>query len=295
MPMSVEAPHLTDERLLLLVDGELHPRRAQAARRHLRACAPCRTRFEQIEASAAEFGHAYLKDRAAETPNPGPLRHALRAQLADIGQEGRPAPSWAVACAILLGVLVGVEFLSSRSGPAPGLGNPHTGAKPIAYLTPGATRPVGATDLCARQGATTRRISPQVRLAVVRDYSMEHVPAHDYELDYLITPELGGSDDRRNLWPERYSSDVWNARVKDELERLLPNLVCAGTLPLAAAQRDMATDWIAAYKKYFHTDRPLHTYPSLTLADTEDDRVRDVMPDLGALKLPTPRHDDTQP
>jgi hypothetical protein len=25
----------------------------------------------------------------------------------------------------------------------------------------------------------------------------------------------------------------------------------------AAAQRDIATDWIAAYKKYFHTDRPL--------------------------------------
>ena len=50
---------------------------------------------------------------------------------------------------------------------------------------------------------------------------------------------------------------MWNARVKDELERLLPNLVCAGTLPLATAQRDMATDWIAAYKKYFHTDRPV--------------------------------------
>jgi hypothetical protein len=293
--MSVDAPHLTDERLLLLVDGELQPRRAEAARRHLHACASCRTRFEQIEASAAEFEHAYRHDRAAETPNPGALRHALRAQLADIGQQSRPAPSWAVACAILLGVLLGVEFLSSRSGPAAGPGSPHTGARPIAYLTPGATRRVAATDLCAMKSATTRRISPQVRQAVIRDYNMDRVPAHDYELDYLITPELGGSDDRRNLWPERYSSDVWNARVKDELERLLPNLVCAGTLPLATAQRDMATDWIAAYKKYFHTDRPLHAYPPLTLVDTEDDRVPGVMPDRGSLELPTPRHDYTQP
>jgi hypothetical protein len=145
------------------------------------------------------------------------------------------------------------------------------------------------------KSATTRRISPQVRQAVIRDYNMDRVPAHDYELDYLITPELGGSDDRRNLWPERYSSDVWNARVKDELERLLPNLVCAGTLPLATAQRDMATDWIAAYKKYFHTDRPLHTYPPLTPVDAEDDRVPGVMPDRGSLELPTPRHDYTQP
>ena len=293
--MSVDAPHLTDERLLLLVDGELQPRRAGAARRHLHACASCRTRFEQIEASAAEFGHAYRHDRAEETPSAGALRHALRAQLADIGQQSRPAPSWAVACAILLVGLLGVEFLSSRSGPAAGPGGPHIGARPIAYLTPGATRRVAATDLCAMKSATARRISPQLRQAVVRDYSMERVPAHDYELDYLITPELGGSDDRRNLWPERYSSDVWNARVKDELERLLPNLVCAGALPLATAQRDMATDWIAAYKKYFHTDRPLHTYPPLTLVDTEDDRVPGVMPDLGSLELPTPRHDYTQP
>jgi len=293
--MSVDATHLTDERLLLLVDGELQPRRAEAARRHLHACASCRTRFEQIEASAAEFGYAYRQDRAAQSPSPGPVRDALRAQLADIGQRSRPAPSWAVACAILLGVVLGVEFLSSRSGPATGPGAPHTGTRPIAYLTPGATRRVVASDLCAMKGASTRRISPQLRQAVVRDYSMERVPAHDYELDYLITPELGGSDDRRNLWPERYSSDVWNARVKDELERLLPNLVCAGTLPLATAQRDMATDWIAAYKKYFHTDRPLHTYPPLTLVDTEDDRVPGVMPDPGSLELPTPRHDYTQP
>jgi hypothetical protein len=286
--MSADAPHLTDERLLLLVDGELQPRRAEAARRHLNACGCCRTRFEQIEASAAEFGKAYRHDRAAETPSPGALRHALRAQLADIGQQSRPTPSWAVACAILLGVLLGVEFLSSRSGPAPGPGNPHTGARPIAYLTPGATRRVAATDLCAMKGATTRRISPQLRQAVVRDYRMERVPAHDYELDYLITPELGGSDDRRNLWPERYSSDVWNARVKDELERLLPNLVCAGTLPLATAQRDMATDWIAAYKKYFHTDRPLHTYSPLDLRDS--DGAPDVLPDL-SFELPAPRSD----
>jgi hypothetical protein len=34
-------------------------------------------------------------------------------------------------------------------------------------------------------------------------------------------------------------------------------MVCAGEVDLATAQRDIATDWIAAYKKYFHTDRPL--------------------------------------
>ena len=86
---------------------------------------------------------------------------------------------------------------------------------------------------------------------------MEGLPDADYELDYLITPELGGSSDRRNLWPERYGARVWNARVKDELERLLPTLVCRGAVDLADAQRDIAANWIAAYQKYFHTDRPV--------------------------------------
>ncbi len=75
-------------------------------------------------------------------------------------------------------------------------------------------------------------------------------------MDYLITPELGGANSIRNLWPEPYSI-VWNARVKDELEDRLHDLVCEGKLDLTTAQREISTDWIAAYKKYFHTDRPL--------------------------------------
>jgi hypothetical protein len=34
-------------------------------------------------------------------------------------------------------------------------------------------------------------------------------------------------------------------------------MVCAGKVDLPTAQNDIATDWIAAYKKYFHTDTPL--------------------------------------
>jgi hypothetical protein len=50
---------------------------------------------------------------------------------------------------------------------------------------------------------------------------------------------------------------VWNARVKDELEDRLRQMVCDGSLDLTEAQREIATNWIAAYKKYFRTDRPL--------------------------------------
>lgn len=289
--MSADTPHPSDERLLLLVDGELTPRRAEAARRHLRTCPPCRARFERIEASAGEFGRAYRHGLDGRGVGADPLRDALKTQLAEIHGRAR-GPSWVTACAILIAAVVGLEFVSTRSGPPTLPGNPRATLRPIAYLTPGATRPIAAADLCATRRAATRAIPARVRQAVVRDYSMEHVPAREYELDYLITPELGGSDDRRNLWPERYSSGQWNARVKDELEQLLPRLVCAGTLPLATAQREMATDWVAAYKKYFHTDRPLHAYSSFAPLDDDGTKV-DVIPDL-TFELPTPRSDDVE-
>jgi hypothetical protein len=78
-----------------------------------------------------------------------------------------------------------------------------------------------------------------------------------YEVDYLITPELGGATDIRNLWPEPYQDTVWNAHVKDQLEDRLHRMVCSGDVDLATAQRDISTDWIAAYRKYFHADRPV--------------------------------------
>ena len=253
-------PHLSDERLLRLVDGELPPRDARAATGHLHQCTECRARFERFEASTARFAHAYRDDGEAHDSRslPSHSRERLKAQLADINRSGRRQPSWLSAGAVLAAALLALQFLSNRSGPArpDGLARePQNSIRPIAYLTPGATRSVAVADLCVRRTAPPRAIPIHVRQAVLREYRLEDLPAHEYELDYLITPELGGSDDRRNLWPERYT-ERWNARVNDELEQLLPSLVCAGTLPCATAQPDMAADWIAAYKKYFRTDRP---------------------------------------
>jgi hypothetical protein len=45
-------------------------------------------------------------------------------------------------------------------------------------------------------------------------------------------------------------TEPWNARVKDRLENRLHHLVVVGQVDLKTAQRDIAEDWIAAYKKY---------------------------------------------
>ena len=82
-------------------------------------------------------------------------------------------------------------------------------------------------------------------------------PNREHTRDYLVTPALGGADDIRNLWPHSYSATVWNAQVKDALEDRLREMVCEGRLDLTEAQRAIAVNWIAAYKKCFHTDQPL--------------------------------------
>lgn len=156
------------------------------------------------------------------------------------------------ACLVLVGT-GGVSRLFRRDTlPA--------GTLPLAHLTPGATVDIGLDSLCAGRVPAPPPIHDRVRDEVVRQYRMAHIPAEAYELDYLITPELGGAAVAENLWPEPYEGLRWNALVKDHLERLLPRLVCAGELDLRTAQADIARDWVAAYRKYFSTSTPLREY-----------------------------------
>jgi hypothetical protein len=77
-----------------------------------------------------------------------------------------------------------------------------------------------------------------------------------YEVDHLIPLSLGESNSIRNLWPQSTKTSPWNSYVKDALERKLHKFVCAGQLDLQTAQREIASDWIEAYKKYVGKSPP---------------------------------------
>lgn len=170
-----------------------------------------------------------------------------------------PLAPGVVAAAALVIVTIGVVSLwrtgnasSNRAGVAI-----EAGALPVPALTPGATVDIDVRDVCDETSRPVQPVGEAIRQAVLRNYGMESVPPDQYELDYLITPQLGGAPDPRNLWPQRYGHRVWNAGVKDQLEDLLPRLVCEGRVDLRAAQREIAADWVAAYRKYFRTTAPL--------------------------------------
>jgi hypothetical protein len=173
--------------------------------------------------------------------------------------------AWLAAAAVVAVALGTASLLPLRDTSRPVTAVVETGALPVASLTPGATIEIDVRDVCDDTPRPPQTISTAVRQAVVRGYGMESVPEDQYELDYLITPQLGGAPDARNLWPQRYQARVWNAGVKDQLEDLLPRLVCEGRVDLRTAQHDIAADWVAAYRKYFRTTSPVEPPAAVAL------------------------------
>jgi len=246
--------HISEEELLLAVDGELEGARLEAVTLHLSHCWTCRTRKAKLEATIQEFVsdcYSKLDSRIPPADNAAAL---LRARLSDLSLQKDPAAirphrlAWAAAALVVVTASAFFALMPFRAEPA---------LAPNAALTPGATRPMSREAVCA---ATERSGPPRISNAVAREvferYAIRDPRPRSYEVDYLIPPSLGGSEDPRNLWPQPYTRGVWSAHIKDALEDRLHSMVCDGSLDLATAQRDLATDWIAAYKKYFQTDKP---------------------------------------
>jgi hypothetical protein len=129
---------------------------------------------------------------------------------------------------------------------------------PDARLTPGAVLDVTRDDVCT-PGYTKRirDVPKRVRDQVFAEYGITSRAPGEYEVDHLISLELGGSNSIKNLWPQSYRTQPWNAHVKDRLENLLHQLVCSGQIDLKDAQKEIAANWIKSYQRRFHTDLPL--------------------------------------
>ncbi len=130
--------------------------------------------------------------------------------------------------------------------------------RPDPALTPGATLPVTAADICVPgYSHAVRNVPSDVKKQAYAEYGIAHHAAGEFEVDHLISLELGGSNSLKNLWPQSYHTQPWNAHVKDALENALHEDVCTNQMPLAQAQQAIATDWIGAYQREFHTSAPL--------------------------------------
>jgi hypothetical protein len=114
-------------------------------------------------------------------------------------------------------------------------------------LTPGAVRPMTAADVCAvTWGKDDRHVTPKMRAHVFAVYGIPREQWKDYELDHLISRDVGGADDVLNLKPQPWAE----AHLKDRLEVKLWRLVCAHELRLVDAQEWIRRDWRKAYRVF---------------------------------------------
>jgi hypothetical protein len=279
--------HLTNETLLLYAGEEVSEARADEIRAHLAECARCEARLEEVRRTLAEFSSAHRQAFDSKLPSAAHARAALRSRMEELNaQTARSSwavrmgfgriwlrrigialtpgrPGYALAAVIVFVVLLAALYRHEiRSGSQQISASLGLWVEPRATLTPGATLPLTRAQVCESSTDAAPPVVPvSLKSKVLTLYGVNATSSEDYEVDYLITPELGGATDVRNLWPEPYYDTTWNAHVKDQLEDRLHQMVCHGDLDLATAQQDISKDWIAAYRKYFHTDQPLATTP----------------------------------
>lgn len=151
--------------------------------------------------------------------------------------------------------------VASTLASRPPAGN-HGSYLPDSARTPGAIFPVTRTDICTPgYSRAVRNVPSAMKRDVYASYGITHHEPGEYEVDHLISLELGGSNSKRNLWPQSYRTQPWNARVKDALENRLHSMVCSGQISLTDAQHAIATDWVAAYLRYVQPNPPTPRAP----------------------------------
>jgi len=99
-----------------------------------------------------------------------------------------------------------------------------------------------------------RNVLVEMKDEVYREYGVTSHKPGQYEVDHLISLELGGSNDISNLWPEAANPRP-GYHEKDRVENYLHKQVCKGKVSIEEAQRQIATNWLVVFKKLPKTTR----------------------------------------
>lgn len=116
--------------------------------------------------------------------------------------------------------------------------------------TPGAIDPALTKEVLCSKSFTTksvRDVSASEKQMVYEEYGITSHGTGEYEVDHLISLELGGSNDIANLWPES-ATPTPGFHEKDKVENYLHKQVCDGAMSLEQAQQIISTNWLTVYQ-----------------------------------------------
>ena len=175
--MKSEESHLSDQDLVLLVDGELSAGEKVRAATHLNQCWACRTRKQEIEQTIGDFVRLHRSGLDPLLPPVSGPRAQLKARLAQAASDSdrKPQP-WAIpftgmqagAALALLLVLMAVFVVSGRFQRGPGTGVSLVVRNvPVSFpepsLTPGAVTAATREQICSMPEPKNRAVPLALR------------------------------------------------------------------------------------------------------------------------------------
>ena len=151
---------------------------------------------------------------------------------------------------------------TSSSGNGSSGGAPHFGVQtktsgcmvrgPLqdSACTPGAIIASATKDVICQPGyaRSVRNVPTSEKDQVYAEYDIASHSPGEYEVDHLVSLELGGSNDIANLWPEAAFPKP-GFHEKDKVENYLHDQVCSGAISLQQAQIGIATNWLKVYNQ----------------------------------------------
>lgn len=253
--------HPTDVELNLVAEGEISLLQSSLIRFHLRKCPFCQNRTIVLVTTMREIVHLQHSETSVANMTSTKARALLSARMRMIEPQRTVWSSaghftlltW-VASVLVLFCVACMSAIITHERTRSEKGRSEVWPEPLFRLTPGATRPVTLADICPQREFADQdpSVDASTEQAVFREYGVGKGSKGNYQVDYLISPQLGGTSDIRNLWPQPYGETVWNARAKDRLEDKLHRMVCDHEIDLPLAQKEIARDWISTYQKVFH-------------------------------------------
>src|SRR5215467_13706474 len=85
--MEQQHSHLSDEELLLELDGEASPNASKRIQAHLAACWECRSRRHNLESAITEFTRFHMREFGSNLPSPEGPRALLKAHMSRLAAE----------------------------------------------------------------------------------------------------------------------------------------------------------------------------------------------------------------
>jgi len=121
---------------------------------------------------------------------------------------------------------------------------------PNTKYTPGSVITTDVNTVC-QQTYRPPTISEATKKKASEYYGKMQCATKGCEYDMLISANLGGSNDIKNIWVQPYDG-IWNVTAKNKLEDRLHLMVCSKQMELDDAQHLML-NWKTSYSRYFGT------------------------------------------